>query len=362
MKNVLIIGHYGGDNFGDEIMLDSIIENLLDKDQIQQIFFVTKKPSEYTYPDKVVPLPNKVLKILRAIVSSRILILGGGTHFHDDYTNERYKAHFIYLLKIILISFFMRLMLGKVYFLGVGYGPLRRKSVKFFAKVSCQLANSIILRDRDSFELISNFAINSKKIQLSNDLVMLSTKTSLNQRKDETLGISVTSFKFNSQAFNDTTWEHEIFPRLTDIYATKIDLHVKLFVLRGGHKESDLHLTNSLFDCLSRVDSSRVELIDFTYDLKFFIDKISLCKYFIATRFHSAILAYLCGCSISIIPYHKKLLSFAKEINAEDRILDFEDYERFFKNIFITNNYCDEQIDELRRRSFLQYGKLFNKI
>ncbi len=362
-KKVFIIGHYGGDNFGDEIMLDALIENLLAKKQVQKIFFVTKKPSVYSYSEKVKPIPNNIKDILRTLIVCQVMILGGGTHFHDDYTKERYGRHFFYLSKIILISFLLRIKLGKVYYLGVGYGPLKRTSAKLLSWLSCQLANQIVVRDNDSYDVVIDLIGKNRKLILGNDLVTLSTKTiEGSKNQSHCLGISITSFQYSGQIVNDSIWEDEIFQNLSAIFSDNVNLKIKLFVLRGGERESDFNLTNKLLIILKSIDPSRVELVDFTYDLKLFIEQISYCNFFIATRFHSAVLAYLCGCSISIIPYHRKLISFAKEIGISHRTFDFTNHKSFYNEVLKDANHNSRDINKMKSDSFHIYDELLSRI
>ena len=44
------------------------------------------------------------------------------------------------------------------------------------------------------------------------------------------------------------------------------------------------------------------------------LDKLAACDWFVATKFHAAVVGYLSGADLAVIPYHRKLSDFADEI------------------------------------------------
>ena len=102
MKRVLILGHFGAGNLGDELMLRGLLGVMAE-----------------TWPDQVharvvwagaysLETPNRALisveavrptieAIWRALRDSDFVVVGGGTHFHDDYPLARMPRHWSYL-------------------------------------------------------------------------------------------------------------------------------------------------------------------------------------------------------------------------------------------------------------------------
>jgi len=338
MKNVFIIGHYGGDNFGDEAMLAALVYRLNEEKVFDTIKIVSKskKPLVFKQPN-VVWVPNKISEILKAILSTHALILGGGTHFHDDYTDTRYKAHKKYLLRIVVISLIYRLLNRKVLYMGVGYGPFYRKSAKRLTHLSYRLAHQIRVRDDLSLERLSQIGItNNEIIKKAFDLAALHPAYALDEKavsaNGTTLGISVTSLNFSKGKVNDRYWHENVFPAIARWYRTYPDKRIKVFVLRGGERESDFELSKALYDTLAKIDAQRVILVNFTYETQTYIEEIKTCNQFIATRYHSAVLAYLAGCKLLIIPYHEKLIAFAKYIGlSHGAVIIPDDNPDFYK-------------------------------
>jgi polysaccharide pyruvyl transferase WcaK-like protein len=65
---------------------------------------------------------------------------------------------------------------------------------------------------------------------------------------------------------------------------------------------------------LTGIDAARVEVLAYEADPTCTLRKIGECQAFIATRFHSGILAYLSRCHLLFLTYHRKVLDLAKEI------------------------------------------------
>jgi polysaccharide pyruvyl transferase WcaK-like protein len=244
----------------------------------------------------------------------------------------------LYLIRILIISLLIRIKNGKVYYLGVGYGPLKRRSAKRYSRWSLYLANKVIVRDPDSIEELNKILPKAQSSVLkAGDLSVLypSFENISKVEKDDILGISLTSFGYSSGNISDNVWHEYFLPRIVKMYK-ETNVKVKVFVFRGGAKESDIQLSTRIQTSLLEIDESRIELIPFSYDVDLFLEHLTSCKWFIATRYHSAVLAYLAGSKLLVVPYHNKLVSFAKEIDLTDEsIVDLKSLhlsESFFNN------------------------------
>ena len=329
-KNTFIIGHYGGDNFGDEFMLEALLEHLEKVNIIGKIYIVSKKNS--SSDGKIGYVSPGLLSILKVFFQTKVLILGGGTHFHDDYHKKRLRRHYLYLTKILAISLLYRLSLKKVYYLGVGYAPLSSSLIRKYAKVSLMLANQITVRDKislNNLNALSRRPLPAAK-HLTFDLAALHKVVEDVQKKDEALvGISLTSFGFSSNANQDSLWDNYIIPQIGAIYRDSA-ISLRIFVFRGGSRESDIPLSEKLQKHLHEIDPQRVSIYEHTGTTEKFVAPLAQCEYFIATRYHSAVIAYLVGCKMLIIPYHQKLIDVVDMIDLDKHALvDLKQPETF---------------------------------
>jgi polysaccharide pyruvyl transferase WcaK-like protein len=140
------------------------------------------------------------------------------------------------------------------------------------------------------------------------------------RRRTKVLGVSLTSFSYSAKGYTDEIWTESVFPALLEVYRRR-KIEISIIVFRGGDRESDLGLSTALYDRMRELDAARVRIVPYSHDVQKMFLKIFECDCFIATRYHSAVLAYLAGCSFQIIPYHDKLIDFANCIQLPQKAM-----------------------------------------
>ncbi|MCL0066622.1 polysaccharide pyruvyl transferase family protein [Thermodesulfovibrionales bacterium] len=107
----------------------------------------TNVPSELRGSTKFVKPEAKT--VLLEALRSQAIILGGGTHIHDYQGNIRYLKN---LTRMFIFFLGCRFLRKKIYLLGAGIGPLSTIWGRFLAKLICQLADYISVREQESKE------------------------------------------------------------------------------------------------------------------------------------------------------------------------------------------------------------------
>jgi polysaccharide pyruvyl transferase WcaK-like protein len=259
--------------------------------------------------------------VLNELCRTDGIILGGGTHFHDDYNGWRYVRHLRIMLLIVALSLMSKLLRKRVLWLSMGFGPFLHPLTRWITRLGVGLCDHITVRDSNSEQEILPWTSNDK-ISLAFDLAALSIEESsiptvcTLTRNDKILGVSVTSVRASKTggAIVDYVFWNKFGAALTEVFNQHPELKVCIFVIRGGEREDDNDLSTQLYEKLSQTDSTRVELVHFSQDPRKTFQKIAECGKFIGTRLHSGILAYLAGCDLLLLSYHKKVEDFAKEI------------------------------------------------
>ncbi len=252
------------------------------------------------------------------------VILGGGSHFHDEFKGLRHGRHYWYLIRYLVVFLFARLLGRDVWMLGMGIGPLHRRTTRWLLTCVVRLSHWITVRDSASYQELQ--AINCRrKPVLSFDLAALlfdKEPPSLSRGNGNLLGISIVSLSGNQGV---AFWE-TFFSSMEAIFREQESLVVHIFVFRGGDRECDVPLSEELCRRLSAHDPNRVLLVDYGSDFSDLSRHIYNCRAFISTRFHASLLAYLCGCRLLFIPYQRKVMDLASEIGLSHRnILSFSD-------------------------------------
>ena len=325
----VVIGHYGGNNTGDEAMLVALLSSL----HYAKLRFVVVTrdgtlPS-HLHGGAVDVIPPQFGRVVREIRHSHGVVLGGGTHFHDDYRFWRYIRHLRHMLRIVGVSWLAKIWGKKVGWLSVGLGPFSHFLTRWITALGLMACDIVVVRDRASLNRIREW-VPSNKLRLSFDVaallggnVLYDRNNDRNIHKSALLGVSVTPVDKSRSGGPEKDrqfWERFI-AALSGVMEEKPALHVRVFIFRGGSRESDVELSTRLYQRLILVDPSRVELIKYHSDPRQTFRMVAECGAFIATRYHSAVLAYVGGCRLLLVPYHSKVRDMAEEIGLPHQAL-----------------------------------------
>jgi polysaccharide pyruvyl transferase CsaB len=147
---VLLCGYYGEHNLGDDALLESLLAQLpagvtacvtaYDESAVQQ-------------RHGVATVQRRSLRaVLRALTSSRALVLGGGSLLQDS-TSFRSLLYYAALITAA------RLQGKPVLLWAQGLGPLRRRRSRALVRVLLPLASGITWRDADSAHLARELGV-----------------------------------------------------------------------------------------------------------------------------------------------------------------------------------------------------------
>ena len=125
-KKVVISGYYGADNFGDEAILETLIQRL--KKLGSEITVLSTNPEKTTKTHNVNSIKSFAFsKVKKALKQSDILISGGGSLLQDA---TSVKSLFYYLWVIFTAQFYKK----DVIIFAQGIGPISNKIGEFFTK------------------------------------------------------------------------------------------------------------------------------------------------------------------------------------------------------------------------------------
>ena len=148
MKQVLISGYLGFENFGDEALLHVLINNLLEIGfKKENITVISKEPKVTTNIYNVYSINRlNLFEFLSALFKSKAIIFIGGL-FQDK---TSFRSFFYYFLQLFLSE-----ILGKeIIFYGVGIGPLQQSISRTLFDFAIKSVNQLTVRDQASLATI----------------------------------------------------------------------------------------------------------------------------------------------------------------------------------------------------------------
>ncbi len=146
---IFLLGFYGYDNLGDEVLLASILDALrADYNQFKVLSYNAKKTAQ-THAVTAVSR-RKNIGVIREIADSDVIIVGGGSILQDITSS---KSFFYY----IGILFTGKLLGKRVYLLGNGFGPVNRGFNRRFLKWFIPRIDGVVARDDASYRAYQEY-------------------------------------------------------------------------------------------------------------------------------------------------------------------------------------------------------------
>ena len=175
-EKILIIGYYGAPNMGDEIMLQTILNQINKENKDIYVLFEDNPNYNFYQWDNInfLEYPKSQKDMIKISKYFDTLIVGGGTHLDDQYYDDEYAYKWHIPEMMIIISKLFIKYNKKTYFLSLSSNK-EIKNKKFIEDIKEIIDKSTYFSVRDKFsknELIKN-GINNKKIKLLNDPVFL---------------------------------------------------------------------------------------------------------------------------------------------------------------------------------------------
>lgn len=303
-KKVVISGYYGFDNFGDECILDVLIEHLKDVGYLgSEITVISKNPKKSREKHRVNAIGTfSFFKIIYSILKSDVLISGGGSLLQDV---TSLRSLFYYLWVICLALFFQK----KIFIFAQGIGPINNVFARFLTKNILKRCNLITVRDDKSLFLLRGWGIEADLHADPVFNIKLAQHFPLNR-----VGIQLRSFKTLKDDF--------IFELATQVAAQFKDKQIYIYSLQNSQ---DLEICKRFQGYLSFIDENINSEIISNLSNAQIIDSIGTLDYMISMRYHACLVALKYGIKTLAIKYDIKLEALAKQAGIACVALDKKD-------------------------------------
>ena len=323
MKKVLISGYYGFGNFGDEVILQILLEKLKDCD----VTVLTVDPRKTFDAYGVHTVYTFSLEhVLKELAYCDVLISGGGSLLQNVTSN---KSLWFYGS----IIQFAQLMRKEVVIFAQGIGPINGWWSKHLTKGWLKKANYISVRDEKSLELLNKWKIKNANLVCD---PLYSLEVSQPERTQK-IGIQLRRFE---------TLTDELFDNI--VKQISLRYHNREIELLSLQDEMDVGISQVFYNKMKAVDPDiSIKIVD-NLTTKEIINRISQYDCLIGMRFHACLVAIKYGVKTLAIAYDPKVEMLAKDNNIP--YLSMKDKENNYSNAF-------DKMENLSRWNLMESAK-----
>lgn len=313
----LLIGHYGAGNTGDEAMCRALIASSPPELRARLVLVAKTGTGDRGTAGRLTLRPATLARALSKVDG---VILGGGTHFHDEYVGRTYVAHLGSMLRHVLVYALTRLLGGRVVWVGVGVGPLLRVPARMLFRAAASTCSLIAVRDRASLDRCRTLLSERRMrvVRPTFDLAALLPAPSREERSsgELVLGVSVMNLAgfrgFGPEAA--AAAGDNLAAGLRTALAESDSLHIRIFIIGQSRREDDREASSRLHRTLERAAPGRVRLVEHDPDPERTLARFADCDAVLATRYHSLLFGYLAGCRLAALAYNAKVADLSAEL------------------------------------------------
>ena len=312
---ILICGYYGARNLGDELMLQSILKRLNPKKLDITILLAPCSETDASIyaPYNVIHYPTHNDDILLLAKNYDYIIWGGGavlddSDYHFNYLNN---ALGYILLKVSLAAFQFN---KKVYIFGVSTNHIIRDQI-FISDLQKVInkADYFSLRDTNSLKTLQDIQIDTKKVNIIDDIAILDLPTSLPKNQSQNLSIGLV-FIFDNKNLDSII---SFIKLLIICFPNKsVTMNFIPFFDENNYDQKHFQKILSSVNIPKNINAS---IKPFANNIDELIQIISQCDCIFSMRYHATLISSLCGIKTLSIDYseehrhYRNKLSYIKE-------------------------------------------------
>lgn len=324
---ILVHGHLGRGNAGDEAMLQVIIRQLheLISDSTFVIAYGSDTQPPTDLPGSTAHVPRTFKSILRELRTSDLFVIAGGTHLTCFGKNKRAKLGGI--LRQMIPVMIARLLGVKVLMLSVGVGPFNSALAKWLVRLTLNHVHFISVRDSASEAQLEALRYAGPKTRCPDAAFFLDYPAPPSEPIQPCLGVSVMPYYLTHMRDGESD------EQLVNAFAEAIRAWLDYFpegrvvlvpVCAQQGAVSDTTMTEPLIRRFANDD--RVSAYPYRGNPDELLNLLGSVTQFVGMRYHSVLLACMAGVSTLNVAYHEKGRVLAHELELPDAaVLTVED-------------------------------------
>lgn len=333
--NILLVGFYGADNLGDELMLQSIFSIFSEKKGVGiTVMLCDNCQYDYThFPDvDIIHYPKSILDYNVLAQQYDCLIWGGGALI-DDTQYDMKKANELGNMLVDLSKRFI--VFGKkTMFLGLSSNKCILNK-QYISGLKYIIENSTFFSVRDFYtrEVLIKLGVSTEKIQFINDLIFahpIWRKTKKKKQSDiKNIGIVFLTIENHRARLKDMLKGiHEI---CVAMYGTQFEIRCIPFY---NYNQQDVKFYDSIIH-----EFNNIVVCQYKNDINDILSEFEKLDFIVSMRYHATVISKILEIpSLTIClnehpHYYNKMKAITEMTNDANSLINFEDIDE--------NNFSD---------------------
>ena len=326
---MLIWGYYGAENFGDDLIFNSLF-HLINEDKNNYQLFYTVKDKKAAYDLDAEPVEfftkrksNKALNFLSnikhvfaTVKKMDAIIIGGGTQYFE--IKER-KPISIFLKYIVCKR--IQYKGGKFINAGVGIGEIKTKLGKYCLKQLFKKADYSFVRDEKSKQVLEGLGVEASKVDLGMDLSYYHQEPpKLAELSKNKIQIGLNFFDFYTYIKKDSKKRSELIKSIKafiKVSKTQFNADIHLFALQKVSGGRDYEFMKEL--------NLNCDLHFYNENQPKFMSLMTSMDFNIGLRYHFAVVSLQYGIPTIGINYQPKVRRELTNFGLEDYVLEMDE-------------------------------------
>lgn len=304
-QRVLLVGYFGRGNLGDDAMHQGLRD-----------FLVREIPNaavhSHSLPSWTPTAVHEARTLFHELLWADVVILAGGTHFHDGYGRRSIRI----LATHWLLFMVARLLGASVGYAGVGVGTLHTRAGRWLTRRIINTASVVLVRDPSSATALTELRVSCFLITGFDSACLLKRHTAAAAAPPR-LGISLIPYfaTFERDEARDIAATRSVASALA-VAGRKHTLAVEILAFNTQGRITDLPTSHRLYEILRGQIAVSLYSCD-TPDAT--LRHLSTMSGLIATRYHAALLGYIAGLPMIVIAYESKCVALARQIGLPEQ-------------------------------------------
>jgi polysaccharide pyruvyl transferase CsaB len=327
-KKILFLGTHGQYNIGDELLLETFLEELGD----QHSYAINSYDPEFTerqlagrYNASVFHTTEGKWRLPKLIWQSDLLFFGGGSVIKELYKNVG-RNRYATLLMILVITTFAHLIARKpIIMSNIGVGPIHSRIGLLLARLILRQASLVSVRDRKSFQTCQSLGLKSDRLLLTPDAVFVNQPAKFGQvqtadsGRDDKLRIAL---NLNYNIENSANWQ--LFLERLALSLKKVNRHqaveIHALPMQAGFKpNTDLEVLQAF---KSKIEDD-IDMVVYEPSTPLEVGRIiSECDLVVAERLHSLVIAAILRKPFVALVYDIKVQQLVEFLGMDQYAID----------------------------------------